>query len=195
MPDRRELEAHRGATVPDLVGDTVRLAFVGINPGLWTAATQTHFAHPTNRFYPALHRAGITGHELDASDGLSEQDEQHLTGRGVAITNVAARATGRADELTDEELVAGGRRLVERLRAWGPEVVAVVGLTAYRTAFDQPAAAAGRQDRRLAGAELWVLPNPSGLNAHETVASLARWYRRPARAAGLPLDAPRYDPE
>jgi double-stranded uracil-DNA glycosylase len=182
---RAELEAHRDVEVPDLVGSHPRLVFVGINPGLWTAATQTHFAHPGNRFYPALHRAGVTDRELDRVDGLDDADREHLLERGVAITNLVARATAKASELTTEELRAGGEALRQRLELWQPHVVAVAGITAYRTAFTQPRAATGRQDRDLAGAELWVVPNPSGLNAHETTDSLAAWYRRVAAAAGL----------
>ena len=183
---REQLEAYRDATVPDLVGDSPpRLVFVGINPGLWTAATGTHFAHPGNRFYPALHRAGITEHELDRVAGLSDADRRELTDRGIAITNVVRRATAKASELTADELRAGGTELVHRLERWRPAVVAVAGVTAYRTAFGRRAATTGRQDDALAGAELWVVPNPSGLNAHETTDSLAGWYRAVAVAAGI----------
>ena len=183
---REELDGFRGATVPDLVGDDPpRLVFVGINPGLWTAATGTHFAHPSNRFYPALYEAGITPRELDRVDGLSDTDRRELTDRGIAITNVVARATARASELSVAELRAGAQRLTRRLEAWWPAVVAIAGVTTYRTAFRRPGAALGRQDVRLAGADLWVVPNPSGLNAHETTASLAAWYREVAEAAGI----------
>jgi double-stranded uracil-DNA glycosylase len=183
---REELEAFRDAEVPDLVGDRPpRLVFVGINPGLWTAATQTHFAHPGNRFYPALHLAGLTSRPFDRSAGLEDRDRDELTRRGIAITNLVERATAKASELSTEELRAGGEALVGRLRCWSPAVVAVAGVTAFRTAFRQPKAAMGRQDQRLAGAELWVVPNPSGLNAHETTASLAAWYRKVGDAAGI----------
>lgn len=181
---RDELEAFVGATVPDLVGDVVRLVFVGINPGLWTAATQTHFAHPSNRFYPALRRAGITTRDIPAT-GMDDDDRRHLTDRGVAITNLVARATARASDLGAQELRDGADALVDRLRSWRPAVVAVAGVTAYRTAFGRPRTATGRQEEDLAGAQLWVVPNPSGLNAHETVDSLADWYRRVGQAAGL----------
>jgi double-stranded uracil-DNA glycosylase len=187
---RAELEAFRDAVVADLVGaDPPQLVFVGINPGLWTAATGTHFAHPGNRFYPALHRAGITDHELDRVTGLSDADRRQLTDRGIAITNLVPRATAKASELTREELRAGGATLVERLTRWGPGVVAIAGVTAYRTAFGRPRAQVGRQPELLAGAQLWVVPNPSGLNAHETVDSLAAHYRQVAAAAGV-LEAP-----
>lgn len=185
---REELARFAGTTVPDLVGDAPpRLVLVGINPGLWTAATGTHFAHPTNRFYPALHRAGITDRELDRVGGLTRADREALTGRGIAITNLVARATARASELSMDELRAGAAALTTRLAAWQPEVVAIAGVTAYRTAFRRPRAQLGPQEERLAGAELWLVPNPSGLNAHETVASLADRYREVAVAAGVLL--------
>lgn len=186
---REELESYRDATVPDLVGPGVRLLFVGINPGLWTAATQTHFAHPTNRFYPALRRAGVTTHEICREAGFTDQDRRYLIGRGIGITNLVERATARASELSAAELRSGAAVLSEKVRSWGPRLVAVVGITAYRTAFGRPRARSGRQPEFLEGAGLWVVPNPSGLNAHETVASLAEWYRMVAKAAGvLPED-------
>jgi double-stranded uracil-DNA glycosylase len=183
--DRSQLEAFRDVEVADLVGAHPRLVFVGINPSLMTAATGTHFAHPSNRFYPALRLAGLTDRELPRGASQSEEDRAELTERGIAITNIVERATARAAELTAEELRAGAERLVARLEAWGPRVVAVAGLTAYRAAFGARGAAMGRQPQDLAGAELWVVPNPSGLNAHETVTSLASWYRRAGEAAGL----------
>ena len=184
---REQLASYVDATVPDLRGDEVRLVFVGINPGLWTAATQTHFAHPSNRFYPALRRAGIITRDIPPT-GMDDEDRRHLTERGIAITNVVARATARASELTAAELRAGGEALEARVAGWAPRVVAVAGVTAYRAAFRRPAATMGRQDQDLGGAELWVVPNPSGLNAHETVDSLAVWYRQVAEAAGLELE-------
>ncbi len=182
---REELASFRGAVVPDLVGEDVRLLFVGINPGLWTAATQTHFAHPGNRFYPALLRAGILDSKVDAAAGLTDDERDELRRRGIAITNLVRRATASAAELGAEELREGGDRLVRTVERLRPRVVAVAGITAYRTAFRRRQAAPGRQPEPLAGAELWVVPNPSGLNAHETVASLAQAYAAPARAAGL----------
>lgn len=181
---RAELDAFVDATVPDLRGDDVRLVFVGINPGLWTAATQTHFAHPSNRFYPALRRAGVITRDIPPT-GMDDEDRRHLTDRGIAITNVVARATAKASDLTTAELRAGGEDLVARIADWAPQVVAVAGITAYRTAFRRPSAQMGRQDEDLGGAQLWVVPNPSGLNAHETVESLADWYRQVALAAGV----------
>lgn len=181
---REQLLQHAGTTVPDLCGDDVRLVVVGINPGLWTAATGTHFAHPSNRFYPALRKAGIITRDIP-STGMDDDDRRHVTDRGIAITNLVARATARASELDASELRDGATALVERLQPWRPAVVAVAGVTAFRTAFRRPTATVGRQADDLAGAQLWVVPNPSGLNAHETVATLADWYRRVAVAAGV----------
>lgn len=174
-----------GATVPDLVGPDVKLLFVGINPGLWTAATQTHFAHPGNRFYPALLEAGIIDTPVDRGVGMTEGDRRSLIGRGIGITNIAHRATAKASELTPDELRAGGEQLRAVVRAHRPAVVAIAGITAFRTAFSQPKALMGEQPERFEGSRLFVVPNPSGLNAHETTASLAAAYRHVARAAGI----------
>jgi double-stranded uracil-DNA glycosylase len=185
---RAQLEAFRGATVPDLLGPGLRLLFVGINPGLWTAATQTHFSHPGNRFYPALARAGVFDRAIDRSMGMTEEDRAAFVGRGLGITNLVQRATSRADELTADELRAGRARLVDVVERRRPAVVVVAGVTAYRTAFGERRATLGRQPLGLAGAQLWVAPNPSGLNAHDTIDSLAAAYRQPAVAAGI-IDA------
>lgn len=185
---RAELESFRDAQVPDLLphpGQDLRLLFVGINPGLWTAATQTHFAHPVNRFYPALLQAGIITRPIDPAAGMSEEDREHLRSRGIGISNLAHRATARAAELSSDELRAGGEILAALVAQRRPRVVAVAGITAYRTAFGLPKASLGRQPAGLGDAELWVVPNPSGLNAHETVASLAEAYGAAARAAGV----------
>jgi len=182
---RAELEAYRDATVPDLVGPGLKLLFVGINPGLWTAATSTHFAHPGNRFYPALRRAGVIEREIDRGTGMSDADRAHLVERGIGITNVVARATSKASELSVAELRAGGERLRVFVREHAPRVVALAGITAYRAAFGDAKAQLGRQPQQFEGAELWIVPNPSGLNAHETTASLAAAYREPAIAAGV----------
>lgn len=181
------LEEFRDATVDDLVGPDLRLLFVGINPSLWTASVNAHFARPGNRFWPALAAAGLTDHVVDCAAGMSASDSAHVIGRGIGITNLVARATARADELSREELRAGGERLAAFVARRRPRVVAVAGITAYRTAFARPKARAGRQPEDLAGAELWVVPNPSGLNAHESVASLAAAYREVGVAAGLRL--------
>ena len=182
---RAELESFRDVPVPDLVGPGLRLLFVGINPGLWTAATQTHFAHPGNRFYPALRLAGILDRDMDRAAGMTEADRRYLVARGLGITNLVNRATARADELSPAELRAGYVRLTELVHQHRPKVVAVAGITAYRTAFSRPRAVGGEQPESLAGAKLWVVPNPSGLNAHDTLATLAEAYAAPARAAGL----------
>ena len=182
---RAELDSFRDATVPDLIGPRCRLLFVGINPGLWTAAAGAHFARPGNRFYPALRRAGIVDRVVDASAGMSESDRDLLVSKGIGITNLAPRATARADELGAAELRAGVVRLTETVRTIRPVVVAVLGITAYRTAFGDRRARVGRQDAGLARAQLWVVPNPSGLNAHDTVESLAAAYREVAVAAGV----------
>jgi len=182
---RAELESFRDAVVPDLVGHGLTLLFVGINPGLWTAATQTHFAHPGNRFYPALLLAGVIERPIDRGSGMTDADRAHLVERGIGITNLVARATPKASDLSADELRAGGARLERFVAEHQPKVVAVAGVTAYRAAFGRPRAVLGRQEEHLAGAELWVVPNPSGLNAHETIASLAAAYRAPALAAGM----------
>lgn len=182
---RAQLESFRDAAVPDLVGPGLRLLFVGINPGLWTAATQTHFAHPGNRFWPALLAAGIIDRLPDFAAGMTDVERAELLARGIGITNLVNRATARADEVARDEFRAGAVRLAETVRSTRPAVVAVVGITAYRQAFDRPRATTGRQPEPLEGAEVWVVPNPSGLNAHDTVATLALAYAEPARAAGI----------
>jgi TDG/mug DNA glycosylase family protein len=193
---RAELEAFRGREVDDLVGPGLRLLFVGINPGLWTAAVRTHFAHPTNRFYPALAAAGITDEEVDRVGGMTDADRAHLVARGVGITNLVRRATARASELSREELREGGERLLRFVADHRPRVVAIAGISAYRDAFGERGAALGRQPDTLdsairwSDAALWVVPNPSGLNAHETVATLAAAYAAAAAEAGIIVPAP-----
>src|SRR5215213_9103180 len=172
-----ELQSFRNSSVPDLIGPGPKLLFVGINPGLWTAATQTHFCHPGNRFYPALRLAGIIDRDLDRGEPMTEQDRAYLMQRGIGITNLVNRATARADELSPAELRAGRTRL--------EEFVALAGLTAYRAAFCNPRARGCEQAYRLSSARVWVVPNPSGLNAHETITSLALAYAEPARVAGV----------
>ena len=182
---RAELAAFRDQSLPDLVGPETRLLFVGINPSLWTAATQTHFARPGNRFWPALRRAGIIDHTFDLNTGMTDEDRAYLLQRGLGNTNLVNRATVRADELTAAELRAGRTRLEELLGRYRPRVVAVAGITAYRLAFGRKTAQVGEQPEDLLGARLWLVPNPSGLNAHETIDSLAAAYAEPARAAGI----------
>lgn len=189
---RAELESFRDAVVPDLLPTRpehdLRLLFVGINPGLWTAATSTHFAHPGNRFYPALFRAGVIAEPIDPANGMTETDRDRLRERGIGITNLVHRATAKASELTAEELHEGGLALTALVARERPRVVAVAGITAYRAAFGLRKAVPGRQPADLAGAELWVVPNPSGLNAHETVETLAEAYAAVGRAAGIVAD-------
>lgn len=171
----------------DVAGPGMRVLLVGINPGLWSAAVNAPFARPGNRFWPALYDAGWTRDLLDARDGLAPADREHLIARGIGITNIAPRATARADELTAEELRCGARRLERDVARWKPAVVAILGIGTYRRAFARPRAALGKQPDLLSGAEVWLAPNPSGLNAHETRASLATAYRRIGIAAGLDL--------
>lgn len=188
---RAELEAFRDTEVPDLLpapGEPLRLLFVGINPGLWTAAVQTHFARPGNRFWPALLLAGVIDRRVDPSAGMTDEDRDALRRRGIGITNVVARATARADELTADELRTGGERLRRLVEDREPDVVAVAGITAYRTAFGERRATTGEQPGRWGSSRVFVVPNPSGLNAHDTVASLAEAYAGAARAAGLLAD-------
>lgn len=170
----------------DLAG--LRMLIVGINPGLWTAAVNAPFARPGNRFWPSLYRAGLTDHVVDASRGLSAEDEQQLLSRGIGLTNLVGRATVRADELTREELRAAGEHLIRRVSELKPAVVAVAGITAFRASFGQPKAKLGRQDTSAIAptshgktwpedTALWVVPQPSGLNAHENIDSLAEKWR------------------
>ena len=154
--------------MPDLVAPGLAVLFCGINPGLYSAATRHHFARPGNRFWPALYAAGFSDRLL------GPWEEDRLLPRGYGITNLVARATAGADELSRDELVSGRRRLERLVRRQGPRWVAVLGLGAYRTAFTRPLATAGEQAERLAGARLWVLPNPSGLNAHYQLPDLIR---------------------
>jgi TDG/mug DNA glycosylase family protein len=184
-----ELQAFRGKTLPDLLGPATRLLFVGINPGLLTVAMQAHFGRRGNRFYPALHRAGIVDHVIDAGDGMHPADAQLLLDRGIGITNLVRQATARADELTTAQLTAGAAALTRRVERMRPTVVAILGITAYRAAFARPKAAVGRQPEPLGPAELWVVPNPSGLNAHSSLADLASAYREVAVAAGISVQS------
>jgi TDG/mug DNA glycosylase family protein len=183
-PTKEQVEAARDRLLPDVLADGLDVVFCGINPGLWSAATGHHFARPGNRFWPALHAGGFTPR-------LFRPDEQTLLPElGLGLTNVAPRATARADELTRSELEDGGRLLVAKVRRHRPGWLAVLGVTAYRSAFAEPTAAVGPQDRRIGTTGIWVLPNPSGLNAHWTPAALAaemarlRQVAQPAPRAG-----------
>jgi TDG/mug DNA glycosylase family protein len=169
-----DLAAARDRTIPDVLpaaGERFRVLFCGINPGLYSAATGWHFARPGNRFWPALHQSGFTPRRLEPR----EQDE--LPRYGLGITNLAPRATAQAAELTDDELRDGGVRLRELIVTLRPVVVAVAGVTAYRTAFGRRHAAIGPQQERLGRARLWVLPNPSGLNAHWPLPAITEAFR------------------
>ncbi|GLY93629.1 mismatch-specific DNA-glycosylase [Actinoplanes sp. NBRC 103695] len=155
------------------MGPDLRVLFSGINPSLYSAATGHHFARPGNRFWPALHLSGFTGHRLHPSE------QWGLPALGLGITNVVARATARADELSPAELIAGGETLQALVAQWRPRYLAVLGVTAYRTAFARPKAAVGPQpDDRLGDTRIWVLPNPSGLNAHYQIDRLASEFAR-----------------
>ncbi|MFJ6571720.1 G/U mismatch-specific DNA glycosylase [Streptomyces sp. NPDC091292] len=158
--------------VPDISADGLRVLFCGINPGLMTAATGHHFARPGNRFWPVLHLSGFTPRLLRPS----EQDE--LLSYGLGITNVVARPTARADELTPGEYREGGRLLTAKVARLRPRWLAVVGVTAFRAAFDDRRATIGPRDATIGGSRVWVLPNPSGLNAHWTAATMAEEYGR-----------------
>ena len=170
-PTRTELLAAAGKTVRDVIAPGLRVLFCGINPGLYSAATGHHFARPGNRFWPALHHAGFTRRLLTPAE------ERELLHDGCGITNLVARATARAEELGPEELVAGRRRLSAKVKRYHPNVLAVLGVGAYRTAFGRPKATRGRQPELLAGAVVWVLPNPSGLNAHFQMPELVSLFR------------------
>ncbi|MFL6621868.1 MAG: G/U mismatch-specific DNA glycosylase [Sulfurifustis sp.] len=176
-PTRAELLAARNKSVRDVIEPDLNVLFVGINPGLYTAAVGHHFARPGNRFWPALHAAGFTPRLLQP------HEERELLQFGYGITNVVNRATAAADELARAEMIEGGRRLTAKVRRYRPRVVAVLGLTTYRVAFERPRASFGRQPENLANAALWVLPNPSGLNAHFRPADFARVFRELRRAA------------
>jgi double-stranded uracil-DNA glycosylase len=183
---REQLRRFSGQTLPDLISEDVRLLFVGINPGLRTVAVQAHFAPRGNRFWPALYRAGITDHLIDASSGFTPTDRDYLLGRGIGITNLVERASAGADELTVAELVKGRRKLDRTVRKYSPAVVAVLGITAFRDAFGERGAKAGKQVSPYPATELWVVPNPSGRNAHASLSGLAAAYGEVARAAGIP---------
>lgn len=170
-PTKAQLLAATEKTVADVIAPDLRVLFSGINPGLYTAAVGHHFARPGNRFWPALHAAGFTDRLL------SPFDERELLKSGYGITNVVPRTTATADLLTKDEIVAGGEKLRRKVLRYRPKVLAVLGVGAYRTAFNQPKAGVGRQSEMIGGTILWVLPNPSGLNAHYQAGELARLFR------------------
>jgi len=170
-PSRADLISAKGKTVPDIIARDLQVLFCGINPGLYSGATGHHFARPGNRFWPTLHQAGFTQRLLTPAE------ERELLLSGYGITNLVARATATADELAPDELIAGQERLLARVKRYQPKAVAVLGIGAYRTAFARPKAALGKQSEQLADAVLWVLPNPSGLNAHYQLVDLVNHFR------------------
>ncbi len=176
-PTRAELLAAAGRTIDDITGPNLRVLFCGINPGLYSGVTGHHFARPGNRFWPTLHAAGFTPRQLHPSE------ERELLPLGYGITNLVARATATAYELAPHELVEGGARLQAKVDAFRPRVLAVLGVTAFRTAFKQPRAVLGRQEQPFGTTPVWILPNPSGLNAHYQLADLARVYGELRQAA------------
>jgi TDG/mug DNA glycosylase family protein len=176
-PSTADMAAARGRTIPDLVAPRLRVLFAGINPSLYSAATGHHFARPGNRFWPALHRSGFTSRQLHPTE------QPLLLDLGLGITNVVARATARADELDAAELRAGGEALAALAQSIGVSWLAILGVTAYRAAFRAPNAVVGPQADRIGGAQVWILPNPSGLNAHWTPTTLAAEFSRLRAAA------------
>lgn len=179
-PTRADLEAARDKTLPDVIAPNLDVLFCGINPGLYTAAIGCHFGRPGNRFWPAIHRAGFTPRQL------APHEQHELLRYGCGITNMVARATAAADELTPEELVEGGKILEKKVKTYKPRFLAVVGIGAYRTAFGRPKAKLGLQPETIGETKIWVLPNPSGLNANYKPAELVEVYRELKAATGSP---------
>jgi double-stranded uracil-DNA glycosylase len=169
-PSRADLLASYNATVPDLVSDSLHLLLVGVNPSLWSGWSGYHFGNPTNRLWPVLHAAGLTPRRLHPSE------TEELLAAGIGITNLVNRATARADELEPDELRAGVARLEATVARYRPGTVAVLGMTAYRTAFGRPRAQVGLQPETIGGRPVWLLPNPSGLNASWQLPRLAAAY-------------------
>ena len=183
-PTREDLSDFINGTIDDRLpnpGTPLRMLIVGINPGLWTAAVNAPFAFPGNRFWPSLDRAGIVSPKVDASRGLSDEVEEQLENLGIGITNLVDRATARADELSAEELKNSVPRIIELTHIYQPQAVAIAGITAYRIAFGDKKAKLGQQDTSdiedwNPATSLWVVPQPSGLNAHENIDTLAdKW--------------------
>ena len=175
-PTKEQLAAATGKTVRDVIAPGLKVLFCGINPGLYTAAVGHHFARPGNRFWPALYAAGFTDRLL------SPFDEQELLTRGFGVTNVVMRTTATADQLSRVELHEGGKRLARKVKRYKPKFLAVLGLGAYRAAFEKPKAVIGRQEETIGETALWVLPNPSGLNAHYQAKDLAKLFGELKRA-------------
>jgi TDG/mug DNA glycosylase family protein len=170
-PTKADLLAAYGKRLPDVLAPGLKVLFCGINPGLYTAAVQHHFARPGNRFWPALHAAGFTPRRL------YPHEEHELASWGYGLTNIVNRATARADELTLAELKAGGKILAAKVRKYGPAFVAILGISAYRAAFDRPKARLGLQEEAFGPAKIWLLPSPSGLNAYYQAGELVKRLR------------------
>lgn len=184
-PSREELEAARAKVVPDLLARDLDVLFCGINPGLTSGALGHHFANPGTRFWPSLHGSGFTPRRLRCD----EEDE--LLALGLGITNVVGRTTAQASELTREEIVGGGRELRRKVLRWRPRWLAVLGVTAYRQAFGERGASVGYQARQIGSTRVWLLPNPSGRNAHWQLGPLIEEFARLRRSAGVPDRSPR----
>jgi TDG/mug DNA glycosylase family protein len=178
-PTRDQIAAAAGRRVPDVAGEGLRVLFVGINPGLYSAATGHHFARPGNRFWKALQLGGMT------STVLAPDQEQDLLALGIGVTNIVARATTATSDLTDDELRSGARVLERKIRSMRPTVAAFLGLGAFRTAFAMPGAVAGEQPRRIGDTRVWLLPNPSGLNANHQLPDLGNAFAELGKAAGF----------
>jgi TDG/mug DNA glycosylase family protein len=170
-PSKEQLHAAAGRTTPDLLAPGLQVLFCGINPSLYSAVVGHHFARPGNRFWPALHQSGFTPRLLQP------WEEAELLSYGLGITNVFEQASASAAELSRQDLLAGGKRLREKVLSYQPRVLAVLGVTAYRVAFQAPRSGLGLQPEKIGGTHLWVLPNPSGLNAHFQLPELAAAYR------------------
>jgi TDG/mug DNA glycosylase family protein len=167
-PTKEQLAAAVGKTVPDSIAPNLRVLFCGINPSVYSAVVRHHFARPGNRFWPTLYKAGFTQRLL------RPDEEQELLTYGYGITNIVERASVAAAELTADELAVGGRQLQAKVDRYRPQVLAILGISAYRLAFDRPRAVLGQQPETIGTAQLYILPNPSGLNAHYTPTDLAR---------------------
>ncbi|WP_084544269.1 G/U mismatch-specific DNA glycosylase [Chroogloeocystis siderophila] len=170
-PTSEEIIAATGKTVSDIIAPNLRVLFCGINPSVYSAAVGHHFARPGNRFWRSLHNAGFTNRLL------SPFEDRDLLQFGYGLTNIVDRATARADQLAPEELIQGQQQLSAKVQQYQPRFLAILGISAYRTAFYRPKAVMGKQDESLHSAIVWVLPNPSGLNAHYQLADLKRVYR------------------
>jgi len=180
-PTQDELKKAFGRSIPDLIRTDLKILFCGINPGLYSGATGLHFARPGNRFWPALHAASFTKRLL------APWENEELLEAGYGVTNLVMRTTATAAELDDEEYRAGRRALARKIRRYSPRWVAVLGLGAYRTGFGKPDATIGRQTEKIGSAGLWVLPNPSGLNANYQLPQLIRMFNELRLAADEPV--------